>query len=96
MMRHVFVALFGALMLSGCLMIAGPEGTEVMVVPPLPAIVELDFEPFFFHRGYHYHYRDDNHWSYSRSKDGPWNDLPRGHYPKEVKWKNKKRGKGPK
>jgi hypothetical protein len=86
MKRTVLVALFGACLLSGCLMYAGPEESGV-IVSPLPAIVVLDLEPFFFHSGFYYHYQDDRHWSYSHSRSGPWRDLPPGHYPKEVKWK---------
>jgi hypothetical protein len=72
-------------------MYAGHEGRGAVVVPPLPAIVELDMEPFFLHDGYVYHYHDDHRWTYSPSRNGPWRELPRGHYPKELRWK----GKGP-
>lgn len=92
MKRNLPTVLFGAFLLSGCLMYAGPEGSGVVVVPPLPAIVELDLEPFYFHSGFYYRYHDDRHWSYSQSRGGPWKKLPPGHYPKEVKWKGKGRG----
>jgi hypothetical protein len=70
-------------------MYAGPEGSGAVIVPPLPVIVELDLDPYYYHGGYYYHYHDDHRWTYSPSKGGPWHDLPRGHYPKEVKWKKK-------
>lgn len=89
MKKFVFAALSGLFLITGCLMYAGPQGSGVMVVPPLPAIVELDMDPFFFHSGFYYHYHDDNHWTYSPSRNGPWKELPRGHYPKETKWKRK-------
>lgn len=91
MKRAISVVLLGCLLLTGCIMYTGHGGSGVAVVPPLPAIVELDLEPFFFHSGYVYRYHDDNHWTYSPSRNGPWRDLPRGHYPKELRWK----GKGP-
>ncbi|TLM65572.1 MAG: hypothetical protein FDZ69_09415 [Deltaproteobacteria bacterium] len=89
MKRTLLAAVLGGFLLSGCLMYASPEGRGVVVVPPLPALVELDIEPFFFHRGYYYHYHDDHRWSYSESRGGPWRKLPPGHYPKEVRWKKK-------
>ena len=92
MKKAALIVLCGAFLLPGCLMYAGPDGSGVAVVPPLPAIVELDLEPLFFHSGFFYHYHDDHNWSYSHSRGGPWNPLPPGHYPKEVKWKGKGRG----
>ncbi len=69
----------------------GPGVAVVVTVPILPAIVELDEEPYYYQNGYHYHY-NDNRWYYARSRSGPWNELPRDHYPKEVRYK--KRGGG--
>lgn len=70
----------------------GPQG--VVVAPVLPAIVVLDVEPFYFQSGFYYHY-DRGRWYYARSKRGPWADLPRDRYPREVRFKgkNKKRDK---
>lgn len=70
----------------------GPQG--VVVAPLLPAIVVLDVEPFYFQSGFYYHY-DRGRWYYARSKRGPWADLPRDRYPREVRFKgkNKKRDK---
>lgn len=91
MKQLVLIILLTAAILAGCVLRTGPEGSEVMIVPPLPVVVELDLEPFYFHSGYFYHYGDDHHWSYSRARSGPWQPLPPGHYPKEVKWKRKYR-----
>ena len=92
MKRHACVWLLGVCMLWGCLVVPGPRGTAV-VVPALPTIVELDVEPYYFYSGYYYYYNND-HWFYGHAKNGPWVELPRGHYPKETKWKGKGRGRG--
>jgi len=68
------------------LMVPGPRGAGVVVVPALPAVVVLEAEPYYVQAGYHYHYLNDG-WYYSRSRSGPWISLPRDHYPKEVKYK---------
>ena len=52
----------------------------------LPPMVILDADPFYYYNGYHYHYLNGR-WFYSRSKNGPWNDLPRNRYPREVRFK---------
>lgn len=92
MKRTVFVALLGSVLLAGCL-VPGRDGL-VLIPPPLPAIVELDLEPFYFHSGYYYRYYDDRHWAYSRAKDGPYLDLPRDRYPNDVRWKSKGHDRG--
>ena len=71
---------------AGCVVApvgSGPHAGEV-VVPFLPPVVVLGEEPYYHHEGFYYHY-SDNHWYYSRSRNGPWNDLPRNHYPNEVR-----------
>jgi len=83
--------LLGTFLLAGCLMVPGPQGGTVALVPLLPPLVVLDTEPYYVHEGYYYYYRD-NGWYYSRSRGGPWVDLPRDHYPKEVRYKSRDRG----
>ena len=85
--RAVLAGVLVPLMLAGCLMVPGPHGNGVVLVPPLPPIVVLDAEPYYVHEGYHYYYRNDG-WYYSQSERGPWVDLPRDHYPREVRFKN--------
>ena len=97
-MRAKRIALAGLLvsfMLAGCLMVPGRRGREVVVVPALPSIVVLEEEPYYFQGGYHYHYRD-NRWFYSNARSGPWVELPRDRYPKEVRYKGRgdERGRG--
>ncbi len=72
-----------ALMLSGCMMAARPDGS-VEVVPFLPAVVEVDFDSHYEHGGYHYFYDHDN-WYYSSSFGGPRRALPRSQWPRETR-----------
>lgn len=58
----------------------------VAVAPVLPFIVELDFDHIYFHAGFYYFY-DNHRWRYSRSRSGPWVDLPRDRYPREIRYK---------
>jgi hypothetical protein len=71
---------------AGCL-VPGPGGRPVLVVPPLPYLVELGVEPYYFYEGFHYHFLN-NVWYYAHERGGPWMKLPRGHYPKEVRYKH--------
>ena len=80
----VIVASFALFMLAGCLIGPGPGGYGVEVVPPLPAVVEIGVEPYYYQSGYHYFYQNDR-WQYSRSRSGPWTELPRSHWPKEIR-----------
>jgi len=89
------VILAAFIMLAACVFVpAGRRGSGVVVVPPLPAIVILE-EPYYYHSGYYYYYQNDR-WFYSNAKSGPWVDLPRGHYPKETRFKGRddEKGKG--
>ncbi len=91
-MKRIFLAvLLAAFMLSACMVVPGRRGHGVVMVPPLPSIVVLEAEPYYYHSGYYYYYQNDR-WSYSNSRRGPWAELPRGHYPKEVRFKDRGRG----
>ncbi|MHB8828614.1 MAG: hypothetical protein ACYC6Q_03660 [Syntrophales bacterium] len=54
--------------------------------------MELE-DPYYAYGGYHYYYNNDQ-WYYSRSRGGPWVDLPRDRYPKEVRYKDKGKHRG--
>jgi hypothetical protein len=84
--RTVLAVLLVPFMLAGCLMAPGHRGGRVVVVPPLPAVVVLETEPYYVHQGYHYHYQNSG-WYYARSRRGPWTPLPRDRYPREVKYR---------
>ena len=96
MKRILLVIPFVVFLLVGCAVTTGHHG-EAVIVPALPSIVVLETEPYYFYSGYHYHYRDDR-WFYSSSRSGPWMELPRDRYPKEVRFKGRgdERGRGEK
>lgn len=86
MKKLLIVVPLAALLLSACILSPSRHGSGMVLAPALPPIVELDVEPFYFQSGYYYHY-DNNNWRYSKSRSGPWAELPRSHYPKETKFK---------
>jgi hypothetical protein len=75
-------------LVAGCVVGPGPRGSGMVVVPALPSIVVLETEPYYYQGGYHYYYQNDR-WSYSNSRSGPWVELPRDRYPREVKYKGR-------
>ena len=89
-LRMLYGPLLAATLLSAC--VVGPaRGPDYAVAPALPVIVELDLVPYY-HGGFYYHYyQRDNRWAYSRSQNGPWSELPRDRYPREVKYKDRGR-----
>ena|ERR1035437_4483062 len=91
--RTVLAGLLVAFMLAGCLMVPGPRGGGVAVVPLLPPIVVLGAEPYYVQGGYYYYYQN-NGWYYARSRRGPWVDLPRDHYPREVRYRDGRNERG--
>src|SRR4030066_1129344 len=92
MKRMLLATLLAVFLLVGCMVVPGRRGSGVVGVPPLPPIVVLEEEPYYYHSGYYYYYQKDR-WSYSNSRSGPWVDLPRDRYPKEVRFKGKERGR---
>jgi hypothetical protein len=87
-MKRIWLGvLLAAFLLAACAVRTGYRG-EAVIVPALPSIVVLEEEPYFHHSGYHYHYQN-NVWFYSNSRSGPWRELPRDRYPKEVRFKGR-------
>ena len=84
MLKMLIVVPFTALLLTACVVTPTHHG-GLLVAPALPLIVELGTEPYYYQSGYYYHYNNDR-WSYSNARSGPWSDLPRSHYPKEVRF----------
>jgi hypothetical protein len=81
--RMAAVASLTALIFTGCVFTPGPDyGDEI--APPLPSVVELDSGPYYHYRDYHYRYEGER-WHYSRDRNGPWRELPRSHWPKEIR-----------
>lgn len=85
-MKHLVLILLLALAtLTACIVTPGPPGYEGSVmVTPLPPVVVLGVDPYYQQNGYYYYYHD-NSWRYSRSRSGPWSDLPRSHWPREIR-----------
>lgn len=88
MYKKLAIASLAALVLSACV-VTPPRGAAVVVAPALPAIVEFDVEPYYFYRGYYYYY-ENARWRYSSSRSGPWVELPRSHYPREIRFKGRR------
>jgi hypothetical protein len=82
MKKTAIVAAITAFLLAGCALGFNRHG-NLVVVPALPTTIEVDADQYYFQNGYYYHH-DNNVWVYSQSRQGPWNNLPRSHYPKEV------------
>ncbi|MGA2506467.1 MAG: hypothetical protein ABSF80_03220 [Chitinispirillaceae bacterium] len=85
MKKTVIAVLISALLVAGCAIgfMGGHRGRNLIIVPALPVTVELDADQFYYQNGYYYHY-DGNIWFYSERREGPWSQLPRSHYPREV------------
>lgn len=88
MKKTVIVALISAFLVTGCALgfIEGRHGGRMVIVPALPETVELDADQYYSQNGYYYRYQG-NVWVYSESREGPWSQLPRDHYPREVRYR---------
>jgi hypothetical protein len=86
MKRILLATLLAVSLLTACVAVPGRHGVEF--VPFLPPLVVLEAEPYYYYDGFHYHYNNDR-WFYSRSRGGPWYDLPRDHYPRELRYKGR-------
>lgn len=88
MYRTLIVGPLLALLLTACVVAPPGHRSGVVVAPALPVIVELGVEPYYYQSGYHYYY-DNSRWRYASSRSGPWVDLPRSHYPRETRFKDR-------
>lgn len=87
----LLISMLVAVSLTACAVVpAGPgyRSNRVAIAPILPSLVVLGIEPYYLYSGYHYHYTN-NRWLYSQSRSGPWFDLPRNRYPKEIRFKGR-------
>jgi hypothetical protein len=97
-MRKSLLALpLAALLLGACVVSPDGRGPGVGVsvgiaVPALPLIVELGSDGYYVQGGYTYYY-DDSRWRYAPSRSGPWVDLPRSHYPRETRFRDRSNGR---
>jgi hypothetical protein len=85
MHRYLLVPILGTLLFASCVASVGPHGTQVAIAPPLPVVVELG-SPYYVYSGYHYYYHGKR-WYYAPSRGARWVALPRGHYPREVRYR---------
>jgi hypothetical protein len=88
MKNLVLFSLFVLFILTACLVSPGPSNYGGVTVSPLPAIVVLGADPYYYQNGYYYYYNNNN-WRYSQSRSGPWTNLPRSHWPKEIRHRDK-------
>ncbi|MCJ7600021.1 MAG: hypothetical protein MUO63_00810 [Desulfobulbaceae bacterium] len=91
MKRLSILMLIAVALLTACIVVPpgrGHRSEGVMIAPILPSVVVLEAEPYYYYSDYHYHY-DNDRWYYSKSRKGPWAELPRDRYPKEVRFKGK-------
>ena len=95
MNKSLIVAPLAALLLSACVVAPHGRGHAVGVgvgigiaVPTLPLVVELGSDPYYYQGGYTYYY-DNDRWRYADSRNGPWVDLPRSHYPRETRYRGR-------
>jgi len=79
--------LISAFLVTGCAIGFGRHG-GLVIVPALPTTVEVDADQYYYQNGYYYHY-DGAVWFYSERRGGPWVDLPRSHYPREVRYRGR-------
>ena len=96
MKRISILMLMAVTLLPACMVVPAGRGHHsegVMIAPVLPHVVVLEAEPYYYYSDYHYHYTSDR-WYYSRSRNGPWAELPRDRYPKEVRFKGGKHNRG--
>ena len=71
------------LFLTACMVVPSRRG-GLEVVPILPSVVELDDDSYYTQGGYHYFYTGDQ-WFYATTRTGPRMELPRSHWPREVR-----------
>src|SRR5690349_3236345 len=76
-------ALLASALMGGCVVAPGPDYSED-VAPPLPAVVDLDEGNYYYYGHHHYRY-DGDRWHWANDRGGPWRDLPRDRWPREVR-----------
>ena len=82
--RMVLTSIFVVSLLTACIVPSRHGGVDVLLPPPLPVIVDLGPDRYFYQNDYHYYYEGDR-WQYSRERGGPRSDLPRSHWPNEIR-----------
>ena len=92
MKRILIVILIASALLAACAVVPadrrGPGPGGVVIAPVLPSVVVLDADPYYFYGNFQYFF-DNDRWYYSRSRRGPWTELPWDHYPRETRYRGK-------
>ena len=83
----LYTPLLGTLLLAGCV-VSPAYGPDYGVAPALPITVDLDVEPYFYGGFYYYYHQNDHHWTYAHDRAGPWRELPKDRYPREIRFKD--------
>ena len=92
MKKILMVTIFSALLFGGCAIgLRGGSHGQLIIAPALPVVVDLDADNYYVGNGYYYVFRNDV-WFYSDSREGPWDRLPKSHYPHEVRGHNQGQG----
>ncbi len=87
-MNHkAIVPVFSILLLSACLVAPNRRG-GLEIIPFLPTIVEVDVDNHYAHNGYHYFHTNDR-WYYASTRDGDRRELPRDHWPRETRHRDR-------
>ena len=81
--RMVLVSIFAVSMLTACI-VSPRGGVGLLLPPPLPFVVDIGPDRYYQHEGYHYYYEGDR-WLYSSARGGARLELPRSHYPREIR-----------
>ena len=88
--RLVLISLFVVFMLTACIVPSRHGGVDVLLPPPLPMVIDLGPDRYYHQNGYNYYYQGDR-WQYSKDRDGSRSDLPRSHWPREIRQRGDRR-----
>ena len=89
MRSRYILPLLSTLLLTACVVTSRPGG-GVQIIPILPTLVEMDVDaPYYEQSGYYYYYSNDR-WQYATTRNGPWLELPRSHWPRETRWRGRR------
>ena len=78
-----FASLLLVVLLAACV-VSRDGDVGLLLPPPLPVIVDVGPDRHYSHEGYHY-YENNGRWQYSRERDGSRHELPKSHYPREIR-----------
>lgn len=80
---RMLLPLLATTLLTGCLVAPNAYG-GLSVIPVLPFRVEIGDDGHYAHGGYRYRYVRDC-WYVAPTRGGAWVELPRSHWPREIR-----------